>query len=444
MIKKIGVAQDRQARAQGGGGRELVRINGRVVPRSLADENHSAWQMMLEQDYLNDKKPVCLCRGGAAPLEMYIQKRGPAYVLKRMPNSGHMHHPDCESHGGICQASRDLYTKDAISETRDGKISIKLSVPLTTIAAYSPKDEDAAQPPRHAPGVKRNTISLRGLLNLLWEESGLNQWSPGWAGKRTLGLVYAKLAAELDNRVFGRQEADQQIYVPSTRMGVQAEQEKMREIASRLEALQRVCGQKEKPVLIVIGEVYAVAKTKYNCALKIKGMPHTIWTPEAAVKRLHDQWPHAVNRFLQGQEKRGAVSTGHATEKSPNRLFVIAGVQQSESGSLQWRFGAAMETTDEFIPVESAYEARVARLLVDQGREFTKPMLYDAQEVVFPDFVLTDAGAPYSMEVFGMKTPEYTQRKQEKLQHYRDSGKAWWYWDATATDIIPALPPRNA
>lgn len=443
MTQIPGTAQENPTRKTAAGGRELVRINGRVVPRSLSDDDHSAWQKMLEQDYLNKRKPVCLCLGGANPLEMYIQKHGRTYILKRMPNSGQLHHPECESHGKLSQASRDLYTKDAISETRDGKVSIKLSVPLSTIAAYNPQDEEKAQPPRNGPGVKRNTISLRGLLNLLWEESGLNEWSPCWLGKRSLGLVYSKLTAELDNRVFGRQDADRQIYVPNTRMGPQEEQEKIRDIDQRLNDLQRVCGQKEKPILIVIGEVYAVAKTQYNCALKLKGMPHTIWTPEAAVKRLRDQWPNAVDRFLQSQEERRAQSANQNAQAATNRLFVIAGVQQSPSGSLQWRFGAAMETTEDFIPAESAYEARVARLLVDQGRKFTKPMLYDAQEGIFPDFVLTDAGTPYSMEVFGMSTPEYTRRKQEKLQKYKESGQAWWYWDATVSSSIPALPPRS-
>jgi len=49
------------------------------------------------------------------------------------------------------------------------------------------------------------------------------------------------------------------------------------------------------------------------------------------------------------------------------------------------------------------------------------------------------------MEVFGMKTPEYLQRKREKITHYDEEygpGK-WWHWNAAEdpdTQDIPAFP----
>lgn len=51
------------------------------------------------------------------------------------------------------------------------------------------------------------------------------------------------------------------------------------------------------------------------------------------------------------------------------------------------------------------------------------------------------------MEVFGMNTQDYLQRKQAKITLYdREYGAGrWWQWDALADlegNDIPAFPPR--
>ena len=91
----------------------------------------------------------------------------------------------------------------------------------------------------------------------------------------------------------------------------------------------------------------------------------------------------------------------------------------------------------------------VEALRWQEKRAFIKPEGYDGEENVFPDFVLTDvAGAEaLPMEVFGMNTPDYLQRKQVKTVAYdTEYGPGrWWQWDASADPEghdIPAFPPR--
>ncbi|MDE8559355.1 hypothetical protein PZO64_24250 [Pantoea vagans] len=76
-------------------------------------------------------------------------------------------------------------------------------------------------------------------------------------------------------------------------------------------------------------------------------------------------------------------------------------------------------------------------------------MRYDGEENVFPDFVLTDVSGieALPMEVYGMNTPDYLQRKQVKTALYdRDYGAGrWWQWDASADPEgldMPAFPHR--
>lgn len=67
-------------------------------------------------------------------------------------------------------------------------------------------------------------------------------------------------------------------------------------------------------------------------------------------------------------------------------------------------------------------------------RAFIKPLRYDGEEEVFPDFVLTDMPSvdALPMEVFGMKTTEYMMRKQDKITYYdKEYGPSkWWQWNA--------------
>jgi len=105
---------------------------------------------------------------------------------------------------------------------------------------------------------------------------------------------------------------------------------------------------------------------------------------------------------------------------------------------------ALMTVSPRFIPLDSGYEAAVEEKLWLEKRAFIKPLRYDGEEDVFPDFVLKDIPGVEAlpMEVFGMNTPEYLLRKQEKTAHYdKEYGPGgWWYWQAASNDKMPAFP----
>lgn len=77
---------------------------------------------------------------------------------------------------------------------------------------------------------------------------------------------------------------------------------------------------------------------------------------------------------------------------------------------------ALMTVSPRYIPLDSGYEGMVEERLWQEKRAFIKPLRYDGEAEVFPDFVLPDMPGvdALPMEVFGMKTPGYLQRKQEK------------------------------
>lgn len=88
--------------------------------------------------------------------------------------------------------------------------------------------------------------------------------------------------------------------------------------------------------------------------------------------------------------------------------------------------------------------------LWQEKRHFIKPLRYDGEAVVFPDFLLKDVPGRelVPLEVFGMNTPDYLARKAVKLAHYREEyGEGnWWSWDAclaNAAADIPAFPEKG-
>ncbi|WP_336389644.1 DUF1173 family protein [Pantoea ananatis] len=108
---------------------------------------------------------------------------------------------------------------------------------------------------------------------------------------------------------------------------------------------------------------------------------------------------------------------------------------------------ALMTVSPRFIPLDSGYEAAVEEKLWQEKRAFIKPLCYDGEEDVFPDFVLKDVSGvdALPMEVFGINTPEYQQRRQEKIAHYdlKYGAESWWHWNAYTTNEIPAFPLKQ-
>lgn len=420
-----------------------IELNGAIISRSQADNVPILWQKGLQTAYINKTPPRCMCNP-SEPVAMYIARMGDTYILKRRPKTGHLHHAECESHGGISRAANELYTDDAIYERPDGKIVHTLSVPMSTIEHVMDTLDEIAAPPRPLQNTeKRPVMTLRGFMNLLWEESGLASWSPGMIGKRTLTRVYWRLKNELIDRQIGATDAQIRVYVPSGHLGENAERATRLEIEQRFAQLEEIDGPNKKPILLIVGELRSIKPTSRDTLLRLKGLPDSmpIWTSPMSIERLRHQWPATMARFDKSPQATALTPGTPPPPDTGNRVIVLAGVQMTQQGNLMWRFGSAMETVGDFIPVESQFEARIANALIAQGRAFNKPMLYDAAEATFPDFLLTDLGnTPVPMEIYGYSGPEYEARKCRKVESYRQSGKLYWDWDVSRIKIPPAFP----
>jgi hypothetical protein len=129
--------------------------------------------------------------------------------------------------------------------------------------------------------------------------------------------------------------------------------------------------------------------------------------------------------------------------------LVLATVHRDADGARLFAWAeniTLMEVGPALIPVASTHELAILIALIDAGRQFRKPLRFDAdRDLVLPDFELLDTadrrGTP--MEVFGRSDEAYLARLDEKRAYYDSTfgGANWWSWDATTTPTWPPFPP---
>lgn len=265
-------------------------------------------------------------------------------------------------------------------------------------------------------------MTLLGLLHYLWTEAALNTWSPAMKGKRNLGVVHYHLMTVAMKVYAGRIKLAQNLLIgTSNDSGQQA----------KLNHAKALAAHQERRRLIVVAPLTTHREGLDGASTLpiagFHGIPYLTMSDEL--------WDTTRRRY--------AREIGAWAGKDP----VIAIIQTSPpkaSSALQAEVMdlGLMWMTRDWIPVDSGFEVIVADELVAQGRRFEKPLRFDSQDAVFPDFWLKDRGAPLPMEVWGMSTPEYQTRKRNKVAHYNSTyGPGnWWSWNGVSGDPLPELP----
>ena len=169
-------------------------------------------------------RPRCLCAGDG--VEMYVARfahggggggdteERAAFIVKRMPNSGSLHAPDCPSYeppadaSGLGQVLGSAITEDPVT----GETTLKLDFSMSKVAGRSAiptaiGDSDSVT----SSGTK---LSLRGLLHYLWDQAELTRWRPGFAGKRTWGTVRKHLLMAAEHKIARGHSLRSRLYVP--------------------------------------------------------------------------------------------------------------------------------------------------------------------------------------------------------------------------------------
>ena len=348
---------------------QRLAIKGRVLP--VGDPQ---LQDALATVHETSERPRCLCVAGG--VEMYVARHR-QFVVKRMPDTGGLHHPSCPSYEPEAQQSGlGELIGEAVLESEPGRVELRVDFPwLRTGSGGVARGE--RQPPAEVCVPKRR-MSLRALTHYLFERAGFNRWSPAMEGKRNQGVIHKYLhEAAAEVMVKGVMLGDR-LYVP----------EPFNE-ATRADAAER---RREKlavlrphegrsPLALVIGEFKTSDASALGRRLWIKHMP------DVPLLVAGKTWDRIERVFAPLFEARDA-DTGHRV-----RLIATALIRARRENTYEVDAACLMLTTEQWIPVEGVHELALLHALIAQRRRFVKPLRYDARSAeAFPNVLLLDAG----------------------------------------------------
>lgn len=370
----------------------------------------------------------CLCPGsGERRLAVHCRQNADSFHLARFPDTGTEHNEDCRYFSADPNASGlGSYKRGVVEELDDGNTKIKLKVGLQQRLTKAAEETESAAPKAPAAASRASTsqssMTLLGLLHYLWTEAALNTWTPAMTGKRNLGVVHYHLMSVAMKTYAGRIKLSQNLLIGTPRdTGQQA----------KLNHAKALAAHQERRRLIVVAPL-ATHREGLDGAPTLPitgfhGIPYLGMSDEL--------WDITRRRY--GRE------IGAWTGKDPV-MAIIQTAPPKASSTLQAEVMdlGLMWMTRDWIPVDSGFEVIVADELVSQRRRFEKPLRFDSQDAVFPDFWLKDRGAPLPMEVWGMASSEYQDRKREKIAHYDTNYGVgnWWSWNGAAGDPMTELP----
>lgn len=399
-----------------------VRLPSGQVLTIAATADVAQWQSALRRDYRRGDC-VCLCVAGKdLPLTICRLRLGDAaetYYLRSHPSSSGDHMRICPFYTSPHAAAVSVLSDG------DGAIRIEGGLRIRTLA------ERTAEPSTHnRSGSHSDTAEtkLLQILRALWLEAGLHVWEPATARRSWKDIALLVDAIAQDVRTSEGRLADVLFTaVPGDAEVARAGADRFAKLLAR--------ARKRRTRLMIIGEIGAiddVAEDRRAATLFIKGFPRGImrllWD-QPLIDLTRTRFPSALALLRERPDE--------------SRVAAILTVNPHASDAVGFVHVLSLQAmTRSFTPVDSGFELDLARRLMAHDRHFRKPLA--AEDGIMPDFELLDCEhAPYPLEVFGMNTPEYLQRKAEKIQRYeRERGGYWWSW--APPGMMPDLPPATA
>ncbi len=390
-----------------------------VIVAANADDLHS----YLADAHASKIRPLCMCLPGGVP--MYVAKVGEHYAIKRMPNTGGTHAPDCASYEPPAELSGLGEVKgEAIQENiEDGTTTLRLDFGLSkTGGKAAPAPSGVAADTVRTDGAK---LTLRGTLHYLWEEAQLNRWYPAMEGKRSWYVVRKFLLQASAGKVSKGEPLGRSLYVPESFSSEHAAGITQRRIAHMAEL---ATSKKARKLMIAIGEVKEIAGSRYGFKIVAK---HLSDFPLMLSEDLHRR---LQKRFVNELALWDSIEDSH--------LVFIATFGLSQTGIATIETLAVMVVSANWIPFEHAYDKLMLDALTTQKRRFVKGLRYNlAENKPLACVVLSDV-SPKPVALY-VQPPGVEQEDEDALTTLiEESDMPSWIW--RAGEEMPELPAAAA
>jgi hypothetical protein len=367
------------------------------------------------------QRPHCLCLVGG--VEMYVARlagSSEGYIVKRMPDTGSRHAPDCPSYepppevSGLGQVLGSAITEDPAT----GETTLKLDFPMSKIAGRSTMptaggDSDSVA----SSGTK---LSLRGLLHYLWDQAELTRWQPGFAGRRTWGTVRRHLLQAAEHKIARGDALSARLYIPEVFAVEHRDAINIRRVSQWAQSI-AVPG-KPQHLMLLIAEVKEIVPARYGFKAVVKHVPDQAFAiDEALYRRLGRRFESALALW-------GAADDIH--------MVMVATFSVSAAGVPTIVELSLMPVTRQWVPVEDAFEKQLVEKLVGDGRFFIKGLRYNlgaASALACATLTDCEGSAPLLFVL-----PAGVEDAARYIE-VSDPSSPVWHWCPTAA-AMPSLP----
>lgn len=329
----------------------------------------------LRVAYENKERPLCSCTAEGVP--MYIARTtNDRYTLKRMPNSGNQHHPECDSYEFPCELSgRGELERNAITEDVETGISnVKLDFAL---AKYGSKKQPIIGEPVEKSEVKSDPkkMSIRSLLHCLWENASLNKWMPAMEGKRNWAALRKYLYRAARSLSAKGSPIFDILLIPET-FFIDRKDELYIKRMNYLSRFKKA-GNKT-PLGILVGEVSKIEEARFGYKMKVKHMPDMpVFMGDDVMKRVAKLFEREISFFKEHEDIH---------------LLTICTFTLSASGNPQVDTISMVTVDRNWIPFETLEEKIFLESLYKDSISFVKGLRYNLdKDAVIASVLLTTA-----------------------------------------------------
>ena len=370
-------------------------------------------------------RPRCLCVLDG--IEMYVARLGDGFIVKRMPNTGSQHAPDCPSYepppefSGLGQVLGSAITEDPAT----GETTLKLGFSMSRIGGRSTVPATgSASDSVVTDGTK---LSLRGLLHYLWDQAELTRWHPGFAGRRSWATVSRHLLQAAENKVARSGALNARLYIPEVFSVEQRDAINARRIAQWAHAV--TSPGKPQHLMLLIGEVKEIVPARYGFKAVIKHVPDQ---PFALDEQLYRRMGRRFEREL---SLWGASDAIH--------MMLIATYGLNDAGVPTIEELSLMPVTGQWLPIEDSFEQLLIEHLVRDGRTFVKGLRYNLPVAqLLASVILTDAGESPIALCIGPRGGDDEQMAAAMTDLASVNGSPAWVW-RVAQGAMPPLPRQS-
>jgi len=403
-------------------------IHGLTAPHSIYEVGGRRFETTspgfaeaIAEAHASHQRPRCMCL--VEGVEMYMARLGGGYIVKRMPNTGSHHAPDCPSYeppaevSGLGQVLGSAITEDPAT----GETTLKLGFPLSKTPGRSAVPSAGGNTDSVATdGTK---LSLRGLLHYLWDQAELTHWQPGFAGKRSWATVRKHLLCAAENKIARGDSLRSRLYIPEVFSLDERDAINARRMAQWSQAI--AAPGKLQHLMLLIAEVKEIVPARYGFKAVAKHVPDQAFSLDEQLYR------RLGRRFESELALWGAADDIH--------LVMIATFSLAAAGIPTIVELSLMPVTRHWLPIEDGFEKQLIERLVADGRSFVKGLRYNlAPASALASATLTDCGGSAPL-LFVVQTG--IEGSGRHIQVCAPSVPVWLW--KPSSEAMPSLPPRQ-